>query len=97
MLERGVKQMERQSKGKRQGRQVSGERALAEQATNSLSQPLLLTIPEVAFALGLGRTKVYELIANEGLPFVKFGMARRVSVISLRKWIEQREEQCMSA
>ena len=60
-------------------------------------QPLLLTIPEVAVLLGLGRTKVYDLIANDGLPFVKFGTATRVSVISLQKWVEQREKLSMSA
>ena len=53
-------------------------------------QPLLLT-------LQLGRTKVYELIAVEGLPIVKFGTATRVSLISLQKWVEQREEQSISA
>jgi hypothetical protein len=32
-----------------------------------ISQPLLLNIPEVCKTLRLGRTKVYELIAVEGL------------------------------
>jgi excisionase family DNA binding protein len=57
------------------------------------SSPLLLTIPDVARRLGLGRTKVYELIAREGLPVVRFGRAVRVSVTSLQQWIEQREKQ----
>ena len=60
-------------------------------------QPLLLTIPEVAALLRLGRTKVYDLIANDGLPFVKLGTATRVSVISLQKWVEQREKLSKSA
>ena len=60
-------------------------------------QPLLLTIPEVAASLGLGRTKVYYLIANDGLPFVKLGTAMRVSIDSLKQWIEQRERRDMSA
>jgi len=60
-------------------------------------QPLLLTIPEVAALLRLGRTKVYDLIANDGLPFVKLGTATRVSVISLQKWVEQREKLGKSA
>jgi excisionase family DNA binding protein len=58
-----------------------------------LSPPLLLSVPEVAKALGLGRTKVYELIAAEGLPVVRFGRAVRVSIASLQQWIEQREKQ----
>jgi len=54
---------------------------------------LLLSIPEVSKTLGLGRTKVYELIATEGLPVVRFGRAIRVSVTSLQKWVERREQQ----
>ena len=57
------------------------------------SPPLLLSVPEVAKTLGLGRTKVYELIAAEGLPVVRFGRAVRVSIASLQQWIEQREKQ----
>ena len=59
-------------------------------------QSLLLTVPQVAASLGLGRTKVYELIATEGLPVVKFGTATRVSLASLQKWVEKREKQSMS-
>jgi len=55
-------------------------------------QPLLLTIPEVSLALGLGRTKVYELIRKEGLPTVKLGTATRVRLTSLQQWLEQREQ-----
>jgi excisionase family DNA binding protein len=39
----------------------------------------------------LSRTKVYELIATEGLPVVRFGRAVRVSLKSLQQWVEQRE------
>jgi len=35
--------------------------------TNTL-RPMLLTIPQVAELLGLGRTKVYELIAKKSGP-----------------------------
>ena len=59
-------------------------------------QPLLLTVSQVAASLGLGRTKVYELIATEGLPVVKFGTATRVPLASLQKWVEKREKQSMS-
>ena len=54
--------------------------------------PLLLSIPDVAATLGLGRSKVYELIAKEGLPVVRFGRSVRVSAASLQKWVEQREQ-----
>jgi excisionase family DNA binding protein len=54
-------------------------------------QPLLLNVPQVAQLLGLSRTKVYELIATEGLPVLKFGRAVRVSFKSLQQWVDQRE------
>ena len=54
-------------------------------------QPLLLNVPQVATLLGLSRTKVYELIATEGLPVLKFGRAVRVSFKSLQQWLDQRE------
>lgn len=60
-------------------------------------QPLLLTITQVSKALGLGRTKVYELITAEGLPVVRFGRAVRVRPESLQQWLKAREEQSISA
>ena len=54
-------------------------------------QPLLLNVPQVATLLSLSRTKVYELIATEGLPVLKFGRAVRVSLKSLQQWLDQRE------
>ena len=54
-------------------------------------QPLLLTVSQVTKALNLGRTKVYELIATEGLPVVRFGKAVRVSPTSLQQWLERRQ------
>ena len=59
--------------------------------SKEIVQPLLLNIPQVATMLGLSRTKVYELIATEGLPVVRFGRAVRVSLKSLQQWVEQRE------
>ncbi len=56
------------------------------------TQMMLLNIPQVAKSLGLSRAKVYMLIANEGLPVVRFGRAVRVSPASLKQWIQQREQ-----
>lgn len=53
---------------------------------------LLLTIPQVAEALNLGRTKVYELIWKENLPVLKFGRAVRVSREDLQRWLKERNE-----
>ncbi len=55
-------------------------------------QSILLSIPEVARSLRLSRTKVYELIAVEGLPVVRFGRAVRVCRSSLEQWVRQREQ-----
>ena len=60
-------------------------------------QRLLLRISEVAEALGIGRTKIYEMIATGELPTVRVGRAVRISVTTLQKWVEQREQQNMPA
>jgi excisionase family DNA binding protein len=54
-------------------------------------QSILLSIPEVARSLRLSRAKVYQLIALEGLPVVRFGRAVRVCRSSLKQWVQQRE------
>ena len=56
-------------------------------------QRLLLRIPEVAETLGIGRTKIYELIATGELPTIRLGRAVRISVSALQKWVEAREQQ----
>jgi excisionase family DNA binding protein len=55
-------------------------------------QPLLLTILQVAKKLGLSRAMVYILINKEGHPVIRLGRAVRVSVTSLEKWVEDREQ-----
>ncbi len=52
-------------------------------------EPLLLTIPQAAAMLGLGHSKVYDLIRQEGLPTVKFGTATRVPAEELKQWVKQ--------
>ena len=64
-----------------------------EQHDESVSLSLLWTIAQVAKALNLGRTKVYELIWKEGLPVQKFGRATRISPAELQRWLEGRERQ----
>ena len=59
-------------------------------------QRLLLRIPEVAETLGIGRTKIYELIATGELPTIRVGRAVRISVSTLQKWVENREQQGIS-
>jgi excisionase family DNA binding protein len=58
-------------------------------------QRLLLRMPEVAEALGIGRTKIYEIIATGELPTVRVGRSVRISVTTLQKWVEEREQHNM--
>ena len=60
--------------------------------SKEILQPLLLNVPQVSALLGLSRTKVYELIATEGLPVVRFGRAVRVSPTSLQQRLTRREQ-----
>jgi excisionase family DNA binding protein len=60
--------------------------------TPQLNLPHMLTIPEVAAVLKIGRTKVYELIKSDNFPFVQIGSAKRVPIASLHVWLEQRHE-----
>jgi excisionase family DNA binding protein len=48
---------------------------------------ILLTVPEAARRLSLGRTIVYELIASGELPSLKIGRARRIPAIALEQWV----------
>lgn len=58
-----------------------------------VNEQLLLTIPQVARSLGVSRAMVYVLIAKkDGIPVVRLGRAVRVSMASLRKWVEEQEQ-----
>jgi excisionase family DNA binding protein len=48
---------------------------------------LLLTPDEAAGALGIGRTKLYELLATGKLPSVRIGASRRVSMEVLIEFV----------
>ena len=50
---------------------------------------LLLRPEEVQEALGLGRSKTYELIASGQLPVVRIGRCVRVPAAGLRRWVER--------
>lgn len=53
---------------------------------------ILLTIPQVMNILGVGRTRLYELIKREKLPVVRIGPgAVRIKLDSLQNWIQDRE------
>ena len=56
---------------------------------------LLLRAEEVQKALGLGRSKIYEMMANGELPVVRIGRSVRVPADALREWVE-RQAACTS-
>ncbi|WP_084670944.1 helix-turn-helix domain-containing protein [Sporichthya polymorpha] len=62
---------------------TSGQRAVIPRQRDKL----LLTAEEVAHALGIGRTKVYELMASGRLGSVTIGRLRRVPVTHLDDFV----------
>ena len=60
--------------------------------TNDHGLPVLLVRPEdAASLLGLGRTKVYELMRSGALRSVKIGGLRRVPATALAEFVAQLE------
>jgi len=49
----------------------------------------LVTVTEAADALGLSRSKVYELLAAGELPSVRIGRTRRIAVADLERFVER--------
>ena len=59
--------------------------------------PLLLNADEAATLLGIGRTKVFEMIASGDLPAVRFGRCVRVPRERLVSWIDEQLEAQLGA
>ena len=55
----------------------------------------LLTVPEAAARLGIGKSKLYELINENQIPYVEIPGAgdrvKRISALTLNSWIRERE------
>jgi excisionase family DNA binding protein len=51
---------------------------------------LLLRPIEAAEAIGIGRSKVYELLASGELPSIRIGSSVRVPIDRLREWIDRK-------
>ena len=54
---------------------------------------LLLTVPEVAKVLRIGRNLAYELVARGEIPSVRLGRVIRVPRSSLERWLEREAHQ----
>jgi excisionase family DNA binding protein len=48
---------------------------------------VLLTVEEVAEAMGLGRTYVYELVMRREIRSIKLGRKRRIPVTALEEFV----------
>lgn len=51
--------------------------------------PLLVSVEEAAAALGIGRSKAYELIASGQLPFMRIGRRTLVPTKALSEWVDR--------
>jgi excisionase family DNA binding protein len=59
----------------------------ASQAERMDTQKMLLTPVEAATALGIGRSKVYELLRAGALPSVRIGRCRRIPVSGIMEYV----------
>ena len=55
-----------------------------------MTEPLAVSISEACHMLGIGRSKLYELIAAKDVPLIKLGRKSLVPVASLRAFIENK-------
>jgi len=53
---------------------------------------LLLTVREAAEELGLGRTKVYQLVMTRRLPSVRIDGSRRIPRTALERFVANLEQ-----
>lgn len=51
---------------------------------------LLLTVPQAADRLGVGRSLLYEMIRRGELQSIRLGRARRVPVAALQHFVEEK-------
>ncbi|WP_370617673.1 helix-turn-helix domain-containing protein [Mumia sp. Pv 4-285] len=58
---------------------------------------LLLRPTEAAEQLGIGRTKIYELMSAGALAYVKIGVLRRIPYAALEKFVAEHETTTESA
>jgi excisionase family DNA binding protein len=56
--------------------------------TEVFMEPLLLRPEDAAKALGLGRSKMYALLADGTIPSVRVGTSLRVPSEALKAWVD---------
>ena len=62
-----------------------------------MNDRLLLRPAEAADAIGVSRSKLYELIASKTIPSVRVGASVRVPVEQLKAWVAERLERDRAA
>ncbi len=85
---REKKDMGKNDQSMRTPERQEGKAEPMEPTLQTVTQPLrlLLTIPEVACALSMRRTKAYTLLnSSGGIPVVRIGRSVRVSVTDLQR------------
>lgn len=55
-------------------------------------EPICVRVNDAARMIGVGRTKLYELISRGELETVKIGKATRITMASLHKLVERHRE-----
>ena len=54
--------------------------------------PLMLSVPEMAAALGISRAGAYELARSEGFPALRIGTRIVVPKDKLQEWVDKQTE-----
>ena len=54
--------------------------------------PLMLSVPEMAAALGISRAGAYELARSEGFPALRIGTRIVVPKDKLQEWVNKQTE-----
>jgi excisionase family DNA binding protein len=56
---------------------------------NQSVEPICVRVNDAARMIGVGRTKLYELISSGELETIKIGKATRITTASLRKLVDR--------
>ena len=54
--------------------------------------PLMLSVPEMAAALGISRSGAYELARSEGFPALRIGNRIVIPKDKLQEWVDKQTE-----
>ena len=54
--------------------------------------PLMLSVPEMAAALGISRSGAYELARSEGFPALRIGTRIVIPKDKLQEWVDKQIE-----